>query len=317
MSIDASETVGNSLIELIARAASDPAIDLQKMQQLLEMQERIMAKRAEVAFNEAVACVNEVDLRVAKNGTASLGGKGNYRFAKWEDMDAVIRPLLRDNGLRLSFDTELRPEGGVFVHGWLTHRDGHKIKASILLPVDTGPGRNPLQQMGSTTAYGKRYVTEMLLNIVREDADDDGRAGGTAYARQDQRYANNVRQDLQQARPHDDPPSEPKPETLADMCAASLRGEKNPTKWLNLLQGYIASAADMHELGAIRGLPMVRKAERDAPQMIRAIIREVFQKAADRIFDSGRAEAAAEPSDDDVFPGDLPITTEATEKESA
>jgi hypothetical protein len=45
----------------------------------------------------------------------------------------------------------------------------------MVLQLDTGPGRNQNQAMGSTLSYGKRYTAEMLLNIVREGEDTDGK----------------------------------------------------------------------------------------------------------------------------------------------
>ena len=55
------------------------------------------------------------------------------------------------------------------------------------LPPDVGPGRNALQAMGSTLSYAKRYLAEMLFNIVRENEDDDGQAGGTRRIGGDQK----------------------------------------------------------------------------------------------------------------------------------
>ena len=71
--------------------------------------------------------------------------------------------------------------GGLIITGWLVHDNGHRVSASLPLPIDTGPGRNNVQAMGSTLSYGKRYTAEMLLNIVREGDDDDGKRGGTKY----------------------------------------------------------------------------------------------------------------------------------------
>ena len=103
-------------------------------------------------------------------------------FAKWEDMDRVIRPIMAEHGFTLSFDSTMRSAdgGGLIVTGTLMHKDGHTRTASMPLPLDTGPGRNNLQAAGSTLSYGKRYCAEMLLNIVREGADDDG-AGGDEF----------------------------------------------------------------------------------------------------------------------------------------
>lgn len=171
-----------SILRIIADAAQNPSVDVTKMQALLDMQERILAKQAEASFNHALARLTSTMPRVKKNGRVDLGkGAGGYDFAKWEDMDTVIRPLMRQEGFTLSFDMEHREGGGAVVVGTLLHQDGHSRSARIPLPADGGAGRNNLQAMGSTLSYGKRYCAEMLLNIVREGADDDGDKGGAEY----------------------------------------------------------------------------------------------------------------------------------------
>jgi hypothetical protein len=169
------------LLTAIVSLAKDPAVDVSKLQALMTMQERMEDRQAEREFAQALTRLSGKLPRIKKNGTISLGqGKGEIPFAKWEDMDKVVRPLLDEEGFTLSFNSEPRPGdgGGAVITGTLLHRDGHSMKASMSLPLDSGPGRNNLQAMGSTLSYGKRYCAEMLLNLVREGADDDGKTGG-------------------------------------------------------------------------------------------------------------------------------------------
>ena len=171
-----------SMLAIIARAVSDPAVDVAKMQALLDMQERILAKQAEAEFNAALVRLADAMPRVRKNGRVELGGGKGYDFARWEDMDTVVRPHKRREGFTLSFDMEAREGGGAVVIGTLLHAGGHSRRASIPLGLDAGAGRNSLQAMGSTLSYGKRYCAEMLLNIVREGADNDGLPATNAQA---------------------------------------------------------------------------------------------------------------------------------------
>jgi hypothetical protein len=170
-----------TLLGVIARAAADPTVDVAKMQALLEMQERLQERQAKAEFNSALARLTGRLPHVKKSGRIDLidkngVNKGSIPFAKWEDMDAVIRPLLEAEGMFLTFTSRPRTAegGGLVVSGTLAHRDGHSITAEMPLPLDTGPGRNNLQATGSTLSYGKRYCAEMLLNIVREGDDTDG-----------------------------------------------------------------------------------------------------------------------------------------------
>jgi hypothetical protein len=170
-----------ALLNAIVQLAKDPAVDVAKLDALLQMQERMERRQSEVEFSRALARLSPKMPRVKKNGRVELGqGKGSYPFARWEDIDRIIRPLMAEEGFTLDFDSQPRSGdgGGLIVTGTLMHRDGFRKSASLPLPLDTGPGRNNLQAMGSTLSYGKRYCAEMLLNIVREGVDDDGVAGG-------------------------------------------------------------------------------------------------------------------------------------------
>lgn len=174
---DTPQTMASQIIAL----ASNPNLNVETLQALVTMQERMEKRQAEIAFTEALASLPAI--RVKKNGRVELGaGKGSYPFARWEDISLVIEPLLSERGFRLTFDSQPRQGdgGGLVVTGTLLHRGGHSRSASMPLALDTGPGRNNLQAMGSSLSYGKRYCTEMLLNVVREGDDDDAVRAGEA-----------------------------------------------------------------------------------------------------------------------------------------
>jgi ERF superfamily len=165
--------------ELVSRAASDPAVDVHKMQALLEMQRQLMADQARREFNEAFARLASRLPRISKNGAIEYpdrrGGKGtSIAYAKWEDIDAAIRPLYLAEGFTLSFDTEPAGEK-VIVIAFLQHVGGHARRAQTPpLAFDGSGGKNATQAAGSTFSYGKRYAATMIFNIVTEGEDTDG-----------------------------------------------------------------------------------------------------------------------------------------------
>lgn len=171
----------NSLLPAIITLAKDPAVDVAKLSALLDMQAKMEVRQAEQAFTEAFARLSPNLPQIKKGGVIDLGKGRKIAFARFEDIDRVIRPLLGAEGFTLSFDSQPRDGGGLVVTGHLMHRAGHSRVATIPLPLDQGPGRNNLQAVGSTLAYAKRYLVEMLLNLVRESEDDDGNKGGTAF----------------------------------------------------------------------------------------------------------------------------------------
>jgi hypothetical protein len=179
------------MLALIARAAADPAVDVEKMRALLDMQERLLANDARAEYNDAYGRLQLVLPRIKKHGVVEYpvdkakpdGAKAKaFSYARWEDIDAAIRPLLNEYGFSLSYDTQPVTGGGIIVTGKLLHSGGHFEKASIgPLPLDTSGGKNNLQGAGSTFSYGCRYTARMLLNLIYEGDDDDGVRGGMVF----------------------------------------------------------------------------------------------------------------------------------------
>lgn len=166
---------GDALMKVLA----DPNITPEKLQIVLQMQREILADRRKEAFQTAFVKMSAVMPRVNKQGLVELkkDGRviGSYKFARWEDMDEAIRPILHDHGFALTFSETPNTNGRVQVRGELMHVDGHSIHSERSMPPDIGPGRNSLQAEGSAVSYCKRYLAEELCNIVRKGVDDDGR----------------------------------------------------------------------------------------------------------------------------------------------
>lgn len=166
------------LLDRLEMLALRPEIDVGKLKALLDLQERVMAQRAEMAFTEAFTALSSELPRIRKTGHAHVvtksGGKMGYSYARWDDMDATLRPLLTKHGFSLSFATSPGPRPAtVCVRGVLSHHDGFSRTGEMELPFDASGGKNPVQGVGSALSYGRRYVAVMLLNIVVEDDDDD------------------------------------------------------------------------------------------------------------------------------------------------
>ncbi len=172
--------LSGGLLGVIARAARDPNVDIDKMERLLQMQERVLARQAKEAYDGALALL-QPQLPVISERGKILNGKGETQstYALWEDVNEAIRPLLAEHGFALSFKTG-RDDKDVTVTGILSHRDGHREETTVTLPSDGSGSKNAVQAIGSSTSYGKRYAAFALLNITSKGEDDDGR-GATKY----------------------------------------------------------------------------------------------------------------------------------------
>lgn len=180
-----------AIVQMIERAVLNPAVDIDKMERLLAMQERVMDRNAKAAFTAALAEMQPKLPVIDERGAISTdkGVTVQSTFAKWEDINDGIRPLLAAHGFALNFRVK-RTDAIVAVTGVLSHREGHSDETTIDLSVDSSGNKNGVQAVGSSISYGKRYAAISLLNITSrapQDRDDDGnRAGEPECVSQDQ-----------------------------------------------------------------------------------------------------------------------------------
>ena len=165
-----------SMLDVIARAAADPSVNVDKLERLLAIQQTILVDQRRTAYMAAMARLQEKMPQIAKSGVIH-DTKGNVRnkFAKLEDIDVVVRPMLAAEGFSFSYDTRPIPGGNTDYVLTISHREGHSETKSLPLPVDSGPpGRGKVQDAGSSLSYARRYLLMMALNLVTRDVDNDG-----------------------------------------------------------------------------------------------------------------------------------------------
>lgn len=171
-----------SLMAVISRIAENPDIDLARIEKMLDMYERIQARQAESAYTAALAEMQEELPVIAERGEIRTDRDKSKppqsTYARWEDINEAIKPVLAKHGFALSFRTG-QEEGKIVVTGVLSHREGHKEATTMHLPIDTSGSKNAVQAVGSSTSYGKRYTASALLNLTSRGEDDDGQMSGS------------------------------------------------------------------------------------------------------------------------------------------
>jgi hypothetical protein len=161
-----------AIFQIIERAARDPNVDIDKMQRLMEMHDKMQASRAKAAYAAAFAEMQPELPEVPEHGKSNNGS-----YALWEDINDLVKPVLAAHGFGISFRCG-RDGQGVTVTAVLSHRDGHSEETMMILPLDTSGNKNAVQSVGSSTSYGKRYTAAALLNLTSRGEDDDGKKGG-------------------------------------------------------------------------------------------------------------------------------------------
>lgn len=189
--------VGESatILQVIQRAAADPQCDIEKMERLMAMHERMQAKTAQTEFNAALAAMQCDIPSIAERGA----GHGKITYATLEDINDVIKPIMQQYGFAMSFKVE-HASAGISVTGILMHRAGHREETTMLLPSDTSGSKNAVQAVASSVSYGKRYVMCAMLNITTRGEDDDGYAA-VPVATITEQQAKSVRAKLAECKP--------------------------------------------------------------------------------------------------------------------
>jgi hypothetical protein len=167
------------LLSVIAQAVVDPRMDVAKMERLLAMHERISAEQKKTAYMDAMSRLQAKLPQIEKSGRIEVKGALRSKYAKIEDIDVVIRPLLAEEGFSCSFNEESTDGKAFRISCTMSHREGHTDTKTITLPLDASDYRSSVQSRGSTQSYGRRQLLKMHLNLIEKDEDTDGNDQGT------------------------------------------------------------------------------------------------------------------------------------------
>jgi hypothetical protein len=167
----------DTLLNFIARAMTDPAINVDKLEVLLRMQREIIAEAARCQFVSAMGLVQGEIQQIARTTPNSVT---NSKYATLEAIDAEIRPIYTRHGFTLEFDEPPDDGPNVRLACHVTHTpSGHVVTRHLSAAADTvGPkgtaNKTAVQGVGSAVSYLRRYLTCMVFNIVLRGEDNDG-----------------------------------------------------------------------------------------------------------------------------------------------
>lgn len=165
------------MIQMIQRAAADPAVDVDKMERLMQMHERFVDRQASAAFNAAMV---QAQKRIRPVVRMSFNTQTNSGYAKLEDIDKQISPVYTEEGFSLSFGTADSPLAGhLRVVCDVMHEQGHTKQYHMDLPLDSAGiagkvNKTGVHAHGSTNSYARRYLTMNIFNVVMVSEDNDG-----------------------------------------------------------------------------------------------------------------------------------------------
>lgn len=170
-----------AIMSIIERAASDPNTDIEKMERLLAMHERILERNA---AQEYANSMNQAQGKMRAVSQDASNSQTHSKYATYTALDKVLRPIYVDHGFSIEYDTEPSPhESEVIVVAKVSHTSGHTETRRLPMPCD-GKGAKGNDVMTKTHAtmsaitYGRRGLLKMIFNIA-EGEDDDGNLAGS------------------------------------------------------------------------------------------------------------------------------------------
>lgn len=171
------QAVERADVSMFERMASDPSVDVAKLEKLMELHERALARTAQEQFNAAMA---RAQAKMRSIAADAENKQTNSKYASYAAMDKALRPIYSEEGLALSFNTGDAPvQDSLRVLCDVTHIGGHCKTYRIDLPAD-GKGAKGGDVMtrthatGAAATYGMRYLLKMIFNVAVGEDDTDG-----------------------------------------------------------------------------------------------------------------------------------------------
>jgi hypothetical protein len=168
-------------IDFLMQRGGGTDADMEKLQQLMQMQERWEENQARKAFVAAMAQFKRNPPAILKTKLVEFetnrGGRTSYLHEELGEICELIVKGLAEVGISHRWRPH-REAGNIGVSCVLTHELGHEQDdGAMWASADTSGGKNSIQAMASSTKYLERYTLLMAVGLAPKGMVDDDGAG--------------------------------------------------------------------------------------------------------------------------------------------
>jgi len=149
-------------------------LDIDKLQQLMGLQERWEANEARKAFVSAMNAFKANPPTIHKNKHVAFGTTA-YDHATLDHVCNEVTQALSKVGISHRWDVK-QSNGFITVVCILTHELGHSERTTLEGPADTSGSKNAIQAIASAVTYLQRYTLLAATGLAPKGADTDGRS---------------------------------------------------------------------------------------------------------------------------------------------
>lgn len=167
------ENAAQQSFDLI-KFAIESKVDVESLERLVTMQQRIQDRLAAQEFAQAMAAFQRECPSIKKTSTAKIatrsGGSFSYTYADLDEIASVVNPILARHGLSYSFDSKLDKEFLTCICT-VRHVNGHSVPSTFTLPTANESAMSAQQKVGAALTFAKRQSLSAALGITTSDED--------------------------------------------------------------------------------------------------------------------------------------------------
>lgn len=158
---------------VLLQLAVQQNLDIEKLEKLMQLQERWQANLSRKDFLSAVSKFQFSCPPLEKTKKVAFG-QTKYSYAPLGEIAATIKKPMNDNGLSHRWEIEDVTDK-IVCTCIISHINGHSEKTTMSAAKDSSGSKNEIQQRGSSITYLQRYTLIAALGISTADEDVDGR----------------------------------------------------------------------------------------------------------------------------------------------
>lgn len=183
-------------LDRILTMLENPNLPTERINQALDLYERISKMKARMAFDAAIARAKAKIPPILKSTTVEYQGRDasktatKYDHETLADIAKVVDPILGEHGLSYRFRATSRLNEPVRVTCIVSHELGYFEETELESGRDDSGGKNAVQAVGSALTYLQRYTLRLALGLAAEKRDTDGRVPNAPSALVDADEAN-------------------------------------------------------------------------------------------------------------------------------
>lgn len=172
MTQDIKTTENSATPSALLQLAVQQNLDIDKLEKLMQLQERWEAGKARKEFLTAISKFQAQCPPLEKTKKVAFGNT-KYSYAPLGEIAATIKESMSGNGLSHRWEMEDATDK-IVCTCIISHIAGHSEKTTMSALKDVSGGKNEIQQRGSSITYLQRYTLIAALGISTADEDVDG-----------------------------------------------------------------------------------------------------------------------------------------------